>query len=265
MSTSDSDAGGVSIAADQFKTLMETITASQTKLDAKLETFSEQMRRTQEDVAMKAVKRAKTGLEKPYKFKKKGNEEQALFNSHVEDKLQEAQAELGGKATPTVIDQARSHLEEGLKMIAERQKLIKLANRSEFGWGVVVEYTADELADNSDDKKKIEKAEMAAERKAAKKKAAQKVPTMKRAMQVPQSPAILRWQNKTPRRQIIVPSAKNMRPVGPCFSCGEMGHLRSYCPKPEVGAKKMYPLCPEGGDVSSGSHSTECSAVIDTR
>ena len=66
MSKSDSDAGSVSITADQFKTLMETITASQAKLDTKLETSSEQMRRTQEDVAVKAVKRAKTGLEKPY-------------------------------------------------------------------------------------------------------------------------------------------------------------------------------------------------------
>ena len=54
MSKSDSDADGVSITADVFKTLMETITASQTKLDTKLETFSEQMRRTQEDVAVKA-------------------------------------------------------------------------------------------------------------------------------------------------------------------------------------------------------------------
>ena len=63
MNKSDSDASGVSITADQFKTLMETITASQAKLDTKLETFSVQMRRTQEDVAVKAVKGAKTGLE----------------------------------------------------------------------------------------------------------------------------------------------------------------------------------------------------------
>ena len=107
--------------------------------------------------------------------------------------------ELDGKATPTVIDQTRSHLEEGLQMIAERQKLIKLADRSEFGWGLVAEYTADELAYNSDDEKKIEKAEKAAERKAAKrKKAAQKVPTMKRAMQAPQSPVLLPRRTRSP-------------------------------------------------------------------
>ena len=172
MSESDSGAGGaagsVPITAGQFNTLMESITATQLKLDSKLEKFGEQMKRSQEEVAVKAVKRAKTGLEKPFEFKKKGNEEQAHFNARVEEKFQEAQAELDGKSTPAATNQAKRHIEEGIKLIAERQKLIKLADRSEFGWGVVAEYTADELADDSDDEKKIEKAEKAAERKAAK-------------------------------------------------------------------------------------------------
>ena len=51
-------------------------------------------------------------------------------------------------------------------MIRLRQKSIRLADRSEFGWSVVTEYDADELAEDSDDEKKIEKAEKAAERKA---------------------------------------------------------------------------------------------------
>ena len=42
-----------------------------------------------------------------------------------------------------------------------------MADRSEFGWSLIAEYDADELADDSDDEKKIEKAEKAAERKAA--------------------------------------------------------------------------------------------------
>ena len=78
------------------------------------------------------MKRAKTGLEKPFEFKKKGNEEQAHFNSRVEKKFQEAQ---DGKSTTAATNQAKRHIEEGIKLIAERQKLIKLADRSEFGWG----------------------------------------------------------------------------------------------------------------------------------
>ena len=49
-----------------------------------------------------------------------------------------------------------------MKLLSERQKLIKIAYRSEFGWAVVAEYTADELAEDSDDKKRLEKAEKAA-------------------------------------------------------------------------------------------------------
>ena len=29
--------------------------------------------------------------------------------------------------------------------------------------------------------------------------------------------------------------------VGPCFACGEMGHLRMYCPKIQTQEKKWYP------------------------
>ena len=50
------------------------------------------------------------------------------------------------------------------------QKLIKIADRSELGWAVLNEYTANELAKNSDDEKLIEKAEKAAERKDSRKR-----------------------------------------------------------------------------------------------
>ena len=48
---------------------------------------------------------------------------------------------------------------EGRQALANRQKLILLADRSEFGWDVARKYEADELAEDSDDEKKIRKAE----------------------------------------------------------------------------------------------------------
>ena len=39
-----------------------------------------------------------------------------------------------------------------------RQKLIKLANRSEYGWRTVEEYEKDDLTKHSDDEKRIAKA-----------------------------------------------------------------------------------------------------------
>ena len=51
--------------------------------------------------------------------------------------------------------------------IAECQKLIRIADRSDLRRSIVDEYVADELVDGSDDERHIEKAEKVAERKAA--------------------------------------------------------------------------------------------------
>ncbi len=61
-------------------------------------------------------------------------------------------------------------LKKAKEALAHRQKLIHLADRSELVWAVVEEYEADELADDSDDEKKIYRAEMRAERKAKNRK-----------------------------------------------------------------------------------------------
>ena len=56
---------------------------------------------------------------------------------------------------------------EGKKLLLQRQKHIRLADRSEHGWKVVQEYEADELAADNVDEKRIAKAIKAADQKAA--------------------------------------------------------------------------------------------------
>ena len=46
-----------------------------------------------------------------------------------------------------------------IKLIERRQKLIKLADKSEAGWLAVDEYESDELAEDSADEKRIRKAQ----------------------------------------------------------------------------------------------------------
>ena len=55
-------------------------------------------------------------------------------------------------------------------MIAARQKLIKVADRSKFGWVTADKYEQDQLAADKDNTKKLEKAEKSAGSKAAKQK-----------------------------------------------------------------------------------------------
>ena len=47
-------------------------------------------------------------------------------------------------ADESTLAKAKEALEEGLALIASRQKLIKIADRSEFSWAVVAEYEADD-------------------------------------------------------------------------------------------------------------------------
>ena len=61
-------------------------------------------------------------------------------------------------AAKVALDAAKEALTKGEQLMAQRQKLIKVADRLELGWAVVAEYQADDLAENSDDERKLERA-----------------------------------------------------------------------------------------------------------
>ena len=67
--------------------------------------------------------------EEPKSFKRKGNE----FNAKLQDSFEEAKSHLEVNA----IDKAKETLAEGTSLLAERQKLILLADKSDFGWRTV--------------------------------------------------------------------------------------------------------------------------------
>ena len=67
----------------------------------------------------------------------------------------------------SALQEAGAAVEEGMGLVKNRQKAIRLADRSELGWAVVNEYGEDELAEDSDDEKRIAKAMATAEKKAA--------------------------------------------------------------------------------------------------
>lgn len=107
---------------------------------------------------MKAVKQVQ--CEKPYTFRCKGNEEQSSFNDQVAE-AQTTVEHVGGSA----LQLAKDALKKGAELITARQKLIRLADRSEYDWALVSEYEADDLASDSKDEKRMKKAKKSAERK----------------------------------------------------------------------------------------------------
>ena len=48
----------------------------------------------------------------------------------------------------------KAALDSGTEVVSKRIKVIKMADKSDFGWSMVNEHLWDELASNSDDKKK---------------------------------------------------------------------------------------------------------------
>ena len=132
-----------------------------TRLGSFQKTFSTE----QKDWSESQISKLQTRIADPYKFKKAGNEQQFLANEKVVDTLKEAHFHLGSGSDES-IHVAAGKIGEGMDLLHHRQKLIKLADSSELGWKVVKEYETHQLAEDSDDEKRILKAEARANRKA---------------------------------------------------------------------------------------------------
>ena len=73
-----------------------------------------------------------------YLFKKKGNEQQFSFNRKVAKTSVVALKALESGDIP----KAKEELNKSISLINTRQKIIKLADKSEFGWATVQEYVS---------------------------------------------------------------------------------------------------------------------------
>ncbi|VDI52065.1 Hypothetical predicted protein [Mytilus galloprovincialis] len=105
-------------------------------------------------------------LSENYTFQRKGNENQYKHEVKVLTKLTEAKAQLDGPdLSVESIHQARDKIVEGMTILRDRQKLIKLTDSSELGWRVGKEYTTNPIADDSEDEKKMIRAQNRAERR----------------------------------------------------------------------------------------------------
>lgn len=191
------------------------------------------MKEAQEETATKVANRVRR--DKPYAYKKKAHEEQATFNEKVQEAVWEAHESLETATASPGVERAKTALQQGLAA--------EIADHSVNGWGVVAEYTADELADDSDDEKWLEKAEKAAERKAGlpfvQKPASITNCTLRFALFQPYGnfaapyPAVqtLQQSGGSGCRLGLAVRPATQQAVGPCFACGELGHLQSYCPR----------------------------------
>ena len=105
------------------------------------------------------------------------------------DKLRDAKTALDTQPiTPSLLQCAQTKINEGMDIVSHRQKLIKLADSSKHGWKIVEQYEAHQLADDSDDEKRIHKAEARCD-KIVKEEASEKGPGSTKIRPIPPSAA----------------------------------------------------------------------------
>ena len=97
------------------------------------------------------LKKLKTETKASSSFNFKGNKVQYEFDSSL--------LEVVDKISRGNLSAANSELERVKSLIAKRYKLVRFADKSPAGWTAIEEYESDELADDSEDEKKLRSAE----------------------------------------------------------------------------------------------------------
>ena len=136
----------------------ETLNLVSRLLDSKLDKkFSEFQRGLElnELATDSQIKKLKTEARASNSFQFKGNKLQFEFNSSLLDSINTASASLleGNLA------RVNQELENAKTLLSKRNKAIRFADKSPAGWTAVEEYESDELADDSEDEKKLRSAE----------------------------------------------------------------------------------------------------------
>ena len=196
----------------------------QSMLTSRLDDFQQGLQKSQMDISNSQMAKIEENLCDNFTFRRKGNENQYKHEAKVLAKLKEANTHLNDPnvGMPSV-NAAKEKISEGIELVQNRQKVIKLADSSVLGWKVVQEYISNPIADGSDDEKKMYRAQMRAEKKQRDERYAQR-----RFGPYP------KWDTPKDHQE----SSDQRRP-GRCYDCGQKGHWAKDCRAKDKDAKKL--------------------------
>ena len=159
----------------------------------------------------------------PFVFRKKGNKQQSDFNRKIFHVNEHALTALKNRQ----YERAQQELEEGRHLISKRQKVIKLADKSQFGWGTVNEYLMAELAS---DRRAAQKSK---ERLASRNKSKVTV-TANQFHSNRYNFDPFRTSSKIPINFFRHNNANNRTCNDICYRCGKPGHWAKFCKEQPV-------------------------------
>lgn len=184
-----------------------------------------------------AAKSASASNLKVKTLKSPGNQHQFDHTNKVLLAVRTAEANIREEA----YDEAIEELREAAALLEKRIKLIRLADRSEHGWQTVHEYLSDDLASDSEDEKKIRKAESEAAKKRKLKQEAFKKRTSSsfRRDRQPQGSNLAQggFSGSSPFN-------KSFKLEDRCYQCGKQGHWRAFCPSIRTGSGSQFKTVP---------------------
>ena len=158
-------------------------------------------------------------------FNKKSNEEQYKANKAIKDAVEDAQIALERND----VEKIKQALDKGMELLQERQKLILLADKSQYGWKTVLEYKHHDLADDEEDEKKIYRAESRAAR-STKRFTSRSTRQRSNVTSTSTTPQFSASQLPNLFSRVNPQLSSQRSSSGLCFACGKPGHWRAFYP-----------------------------------
>ena len=225
------------------------LTPNDTKFDQTFPAFKRNLDE-KEAATQSQLKKLKTETKASSSFNFKGNKVQYEFDSS----LLEVIDDVVDKISRGNLSAANSELERVKSLIAKRYKLVRFADKSPAGWTVIEEYESDELADDSEDEKKLRSAERRAlvkireEKRKHASNCSNSTATHPKPIEGP-STGLSTGSSFSPNQPFFrMQSSRGRQPqsADKCFSCGQRGLWAnsSVCPSRFRGSVPAVPAVP---------------------